>query len=75
MDLEVEERAAEGVFVAFQYPVEIPGVGNSYFLRTAVNAMRRHRGEDELDGFEFLKLLKEEKWPSWKWMTGTKSAL
>jgi Fe-S cluster assembly ATP-binding protein len=60
LELEVEERAAEGVFVAFQYPVEIPGVGNSYFLRTALNAMRKHRGEEELDGFEFLKLLKEK---------------
>lgn len=60
LELEVEERAASGLFVAFQYPVEIPGVGNSYFLRTALNAMRKRRGEEELDGFEFLKLLKEK---------------
>jgi Fe-S cluster assembly ATP-binding protein len=60
LDMEVEERAAEGLFVAFQYPVEIPGVGNSYFLRTALNALRKHRGEEELDAFEFLKLIKQK---------------
>ncbi len=49
-----EERAALGVFLAFQHPVEIPGVGNSYFLRTALNAVRRSRGEDELDAMDFL---------------------
>ncbi len=52
-----EERAREGVFLAFQYPVEIPGVSNTYFLRTAVNAVRRHRGQPELDAMDFLELL------------------
>ena len=50
-----EERAREGLFLAFQYPVEIPGVNNMYFLRTAVNAQRRHRGEPELDAGQFLQ--------------------
>jgi len=53
--LEPEERAAAGVFLAFQYPVEIPGVNNTYFLRTALNAQRRRRGEAELDSMQFLK--------------------
>jgi Fe-S cluster assembly ATP-binding protein len=53
-----EERAAEGVFLAFQYPVEIPGVPNTTFLKEAVNAQRRHRGEDELDAMQFLKLVR-----------------
>lgn len=53
-----EERAASGIFLAFQYPVEIPGVANSTFLKTAVNAMRKRRGEKELDAMEFLKLIK-----------------
>ena len=55
-----EIRAREGVFLAFQYPVEIPGVANNYFLRTAVNAMRVHRGLEELDGFDFLASLREK---------------
>jgi Fe-S cluster assembly ATP-binding protein len=55
-----EIRAREGIFLAFQYPVEIPGVANNYFLRTAVNAMRSHRGLDELDGFDFLTVLREK---------------
>lgn len=55
-----EVRAREGVFLAFQYPVEIPGVANNYFLRTAVNAMRTHRGQEELDGFDFLTSLREK---------------
>ncbi len=55
-----EERACEGVFLAFQYPVEIPGVSNSYFLRTSLNAIRAHRGQDPLDAMDFLKLLKEK---------------
>ncbi len=55
-----EERAREGVFLAFQYPVEIPGVSNSYFLRTALNAVRAHRGQDPLDAMDFLALLKEK---------------
>jgi len=54
-----EERAREGVFLAFQYPVEIPGVGNTYFLKAALNAVRRHRGLEELDAMEFLALVKE----------------
>jgi Fe-S cluster assembly ATP-binding protein len=55
-----EERAREGVFLAFQYPVEIPGVGNTYFLKNALNAIRKHRGLAELDAHEFLKLVKEK---------------
>lgn len=54
-----EERAREGVFLAFQYPVEIAGVGNMYFLRAAINAIRTHRGEEELDAMDFLALAKE----------------
>ncbi len=54
-----EERAVAGVFLAFQYPVEIPGVGNLYFLRTALNAVRRQRGLEELDALDFLALAKE----------------
>jgi len=55
LEMEPEERAAEGLFLAFQYPVEIPGVGNMTFLRTAVNAQRKARGEDELSAGDFLK--------------------
>ena len=55
-----EERAAEGVFLAFQYPVEIPGVNNTYFLRAALNAQRKHRNEPELDSMQFLKLVREK---------------
>jgi Fe-S cluster assembly ATP-binding protein len=58
--LSPEERAREGLFLAFQYPVEIPGVGNTYFLKNALNAIRRHRGLQELDAAEFLKLIKEK---------------
>jgi Fe-S cluster assembly ATP-binding protein len=54
-----EERAREGIFLAFQYPVEIPGVSNSYFLKAALNAIRKHRGEPELDAMEFLQLARE----------------
>lgn len=60
LDLEPEERAAAGVFLAFQYPVEIPGVNNTYFLRSALNAQRKARGEDELDSMQFLKLVREK---------------
>src|SRR5947209_10273551 len=60
LDMDPEERAREGVFLAFQYPVEIPGVSNTYFLRAAINAIRKHRGEDELDAVEFLKLATEK---------------
>ncbi|WP_126540089.1 Fe-S cluster assembly ATPase SufC [Aerosticca soli] len=55
-----EERAAAGVFLAFQYPVEIPGVNNTYFLRAALNAQRKARGEPELDAMQFLKLVREK---------------
>jgi Fe-S cluster assembly ATP-binding protein len=55
-----EDRARNGVFLAFQYPVEIPGVSNTYFLRAAVNARRKHRGLEELDGMDFLKLLRDK---------------
>jgi Fe-S cluster assembly ATP-binding protein len=60
LDLPPEERAAEGVFLAFQYPVEIPGISGSYFLRAALNAIRRYRGEEELDAVDFLKVLREK---------------
>jgi len=55
-----EERAREGVFLAFQYPVEIPGVNNVYLLKAALNALRKHRGEPEVDAFEFLGLVREK---------------
>ncbi len=58
--LEAEERARAGVFLAFQYPVEIPGVTNSYFLKAALNAQRKERGQEPLDAFEFLALVKEK---------------
>lgn len=58
--LSAEERAREGVFLAFQYPVEIPGVSTSYFLKAAVNAIRKHHGEPELDAAQFLRLVKEK---------------
>lgn len=60
LELEPEERAAAGVFLAFQYPVEIPGVNNTYFLRSALNAQRKARGESELDSMQFLKLVREK---------------
>ena len=59
--MSVEERALSGVFLAFQYPVEIPGVGSATFLKTAVNAARKHRGEKEYDAMEFLKLVKAKR--------------
>ncbi len=55
-----EEAACEGVFLAFQYPVEIPGIGNTYFLRSALNAMRKYRGEDEMDAMDFLPMFREK---------------
>ncbi len=58
--LEPEQRAREGIFLAFQYPVEIPGISNSYFMRSALNALRTHRGEPELDAFDFLTLIREK---------------
>ncbi len=60
LDMPPEQRAREGVFLAFQYPVEIPGVSNIYLLKAALNAMRRHRGQSELDALDFLQLIKEK---------------
>jgi Fe-S cluster assembly ATP-binding protein len=60
LELAPEERAREGVFLAFQYPVEIPGVNNAYMLKAALNAIRKHRGEPELDAMEFMALVKEK---------------
>ena len=60
LSMSPEERAREGVFLAFQYPVEIPGISTTYFLKAAVNAVRKHRGLDELDAMEFLSLIKEK---------------
>lgn len=60
LELEPDERAAEGVFLAFQYPVEIPGVSNTYFLRAALNSIRKHHGEPEVPISEFSKLIKEK---------------
>jgi len=59
LDMDPEERACEGVFMAFQYPVEIPGVNNSYFLKAALNAQRKYRGEPELDAMDFLELVND----------------
>ena len=58
--MDPEERAREGVFMAFQYPVEIPGVNNAYFLKAALNAIRKHRGQEELDAIEFMALVREK---------------
>src|SRR2546429_9913404 len=55
-----EEAACEGVFMAFQYPVEIPGIGNTYFLRSALNAIRKYRGQDEVDAIDFLPMFREK---------------
>jgi len=60
LELEPEDRARAGIFLAFQYPVEIPGVSNTYFLRSALNAQRKHRGEKEIDAFDFIRLIKEK---------------
>jgi Fe-S cluster assembly ATP-binding protein len=60
LDMDPEERARDGVFMAFQYPVEIPGVNNSYFLKAALNAVRKHRGLQELDAVEFLQVIREK---------------
>lgn len=60
LELDPEERAREGLFMAFQYPVEIPGVNNSYFLKAALNAVRQHRGLEELDAVEFLSLVRSK---------------
>ena len=60
LDMDPEERAREGLFLAFQYPVEIPGVNSTYFLKSALNEIRKHKGESELDAIEFLNLVKEK---------------
>src|SRR2546421_6512876 len=60
LEMSAEERAREGVFLAFQYPVEIPGVSTDYFLRAAVNAIRKHQGQPELDAVDFLKMVREK---------------
>jgi Fe-S cluster assembly ATP-binding protein len=60
LDLDPEERAREGLFLAFQYPVEIPGVNSTYFLKSALNAIRKHKGQPEMDAWEFLSLVKEK---------------
>jgi len=60
LEMPAEERAREGVFLAFQYPVEIPGVNNVYLLKAALNALRKHRGQPEVDAFEFLSLVREK---------------
>ncbi len=59
LDMDVDERACEGIFLAFQYPVELPGVNNTYFLRSALNAQRKHRGEKEIDAMEFMDLISD----------------
>ncbi len=60
LEMEPEERAGEGLFLAFQYPVEIPGVPNTTFLKEALNSVRRYRGEDELDAMQFVKMVREK---------------
>tara|TARA_B100000674_G_scaffold490310_1_gene505904 strand:- start:1840 stop:2592 length:753 start_codon:yes stop_codon:yes gene_type:complete len=60
LEMDPEERAGEGLFLGFQYPVEIPGVATSTFLKTALNAVRKYRGEDELDAMQFLKLVRKK---------------
>jgi len=59
LEMKPEEAACEGLFLAFQYPVEIPGISNAYFLRTALNAVRKYRGQEELDAMDFLPLLRD----------------
>ena len=60
LDMDPEDRSRAGIFLAFQYPVEVPGVSNSYFLRESLNAHRKHRGQDEIDAVDFLDLVKEK---------------
>ena len=60
LEMKPEEAACEGVFMAFQYPVEIPGISNAYFLRSALNAIRKYRGLDEMDAMDFLPLFREK---------------
>ena len=57
LEMDVEERACEGIFLAFQYPVELPGVNNTYFLNSALNAQRKYRGEKEIDAMEFIDII------------------
>ena len=57
LEMDIEERACEGIFLAFQYPVELPGVNNTYFLKSALNAQRKYRGEKEIDAMEFIDLI------------------
>src|SRR6202000_28613 len=59
LDMKAEDDACEGLFLAFQYPVEIPGISNAYFLRSALNAIRKYRGEDEMDAMDFLPLMRQ----------------
>ena len=59
-ELDVDERACEGIFLAFQYPVELPGVNNTYFLKSALNAQRKYRGETEIDAMEFMDLISDK---------------
>ena len=60
LDMDVDERACEGVFLAFQYPVELPGVNNTYFLKSALNAHRKYRGESEIDAMDFMELISDK---------------
>src|SRR5580658_48964 len=60
LEMKPEEAACEGVFLAFQYPVEIPGIGNAYFLRSAINAIKKYHGQDELDAMDFLPMFREK---------------
>ena len=60
LEMDPEERAREGIFLAFQYPVAIPGVSNTYFLRAALNAIRKHRGQEEVDAMDFMKLIRQK---------------
>jgi len=60
LELDVDERACEGIFLAFQYPVELPGVNNTYFLKSALNAQRKHRGEDEIDAMDFMDIISDK---------------
>src|SRR5580765_5199569 len=60
LGMKPEEAACEGVFMAFQYPVEIPGISNAYFLRSALNAIHKYRGEEEMDAMDFLPLFREK---------------
>ena len=60
LELDVDERACEGIFLAFQYPVELPGVNNTYFLKSALNAQRKHRGEEEIDARDFMDIISDK---------------